>query len=260
MSSALISIGRVTLALGAALLAMGATAPENPTARQLMEGAIDLTRGLSSYSELKMTVHLPDAERTSQLKGWTRGRDEALIRFVAPPRDAGNATLKVGENMWTYAPKVRRVVRLPFSMMSQSWGGSDFSYSDLSRTDDLLRYYELTLTNREERDGHTIYTIEAVPHDDAPVVWGKEVLELRDDYVLLRHTFFDQSADPKPLKRLEAEKVGVMGDRTFATSMRMENLEKPGHWTRLEYLEARFDVKLEDSLFTVFSLESGNEP
>jgi outer membrane lipoprotein-sorting protein len=248
MSGALNSIGRLILMLGALLAAMGATAPSNPTARQLMEGAIDLTRGLSSYAELKVTVHLPDAERTSTLKAWTQGRGEALIRFVAPPRDAGNATLKQGENMWTYAPKVRRVVRLPFSMMSQSWGGSDFSYNDLSRTDDLLKYYELTMQNTEQRDGHTIYTIEALPHDDAPIVWGKEVLQLRDDYVLLQHTFLDQSSDPKPLKRLEAEKVGEV------------NLEKADHWTRLEYLEARFDLKLEDSLFTVFSLESGKEP
>jgi hypothetical protein len=239
---------------------MGATAPPNPSARQLIEGAIDLTRGLSSYAELKMTVHLPDTERTSQLKAWTRGRDEALIRFVAPPRDAGNATLKQGDNMWTFAPKVRRVVRLPFSMMSQSWGGSDFSYNDLSRTDDLLKFYDLSITNTEQRDGHTVYTIQALPHDDAPIVWGKEVLVLRDDYVLLQHTFFDQSPDPVPLKRLEAEKVGELGGRTFATTMRMVNLEKPGHWTRLEYVQARFDVKLTDALFTVYSLESGNEP
>lgn len=256
-------MGRVVLALCAlslSFVATAATAPPNPTAKELVEGAIDLTRGVSSYAELKMTVHLPEAERTSTLKAWTRGRGEALIRFVAPPRDAGNATLKQGENMWTFAPKVRRVVRLPFSMMSQSWGGSDFSYNDLSRTDDLLKYYELTLASTEQRDGHAVYTIDAVPHDDAPIVWGREELVLRDDYVLLRHTFFDQSAEPQALKRLEAEKVGELGGRTFATTMRMVNLEKDEHWTRLEYVDARFDVKLDDSLFTVYSLESGNEP
>ncbi len=104
--------------------------------------------------------------------------------------------------MWTFTPKLNRVIRLPFSMMSQGWAGSDFSYSDLSRTDQLLHEYELTLVATEQRDGHQVYTVDAVPHDDAPVVWGKEQIVLRDDYVLLGETFFDQAM--QPLKRLEA--------------------------------------------------------
>ena len=251
---------RVALCCASVVIALGATAPPNPTAEQLVAGAIDLTRGLSSYAQLKMTIHRPEWERSSTLKAWTKGRGEALIRFVAPARDAGNATLKQGDNMWTFTPKLNRVVRLPFSMMSQSWAGSDLSYKDLSRTDDLLKYYDLELTGTEELEGHTVFTIVALPHDDAPIVWGKEVMRLRDDYVLLSQTFFDQSAEPKALKRLEALDVGDMGGRTFATRMRMTDLEEGEHWTELEYLEARFDVELADSLFTVFSLESGKEP
>ncbi|MGA0840382.1 MAG: outer membrane lipoprotein-sorting protein, partial [Pseudomonadales bacterium] len=64
---------------------------------------------------------------------------------MAPPRDAGNATLKSGERMWTFSPQINRVMRLPYSMMAQGWAGSDFSYNDLSRTDQLLRDYDLEL-------------------------------------------------------------------------------------------------------------------
>jgi outer membrane lipoprotein-sorting protein len=232
-----------------------ANAAEAPTAQELIAGVIDLTRGQTSYAEFSMVIHRPDWERSSKLVAWTRGREDALIRFTAPAKDAGNATLKQGQQMWTFTPKLNRVIRLPFSMMSQGWAGSDFSYSDLSRTDQLLHDYELSLVGDETRDGHRQYTVEAVPHDDAPVVWGKEQIVLRDDYVLLGQTFFDQAM--KPLKRLESREIRTMGGRTFATRMRMVPLDKPDEWTEIAYDEAQFDVKIDDGMFTVFALQSG---
>jgi Outer membrane lipoprotein-sorting protein len=147
------------------------------------------------------------------------------------------------------------VIRLPYSMMSQGWAGSDFSYSDLSRTDQLLHQYDLQLVATEERDGHRVYTVDAIPHDDAPVVWGKESIVLRDDYVVLGQTFFDQSQ--KPLKRLETMEIKAMGGRTFATRIRMLPLEEPGNFTEITYEQARFDVEIDPSMFTVYALQSG---
>jgi outer membrane lipoprotein-sorting protein len=222
------------ISLGFGLPAHAADA--SPTAQDLIAAMIDLTRA-------------------SALVAWTRGREDALIRFTAPTKDAGNATLKQGEQMWTFTPKLNRVIRLPFSMMSQGWAGSDFSYSDLSRTDQLLHQYELNLIATEQRDGHQVYTIDAVPHDDAPVVWGKEQIVLRDDHVLLGQTFFDQAL--QPLKRLESLEIKMLGGRTFATRMRMSPLDKPGQWTEIVYSRAQFDVPIDDGMFTVFALQSG---
>ena len=131
---------------------------------------------------------------------WTRGTEDALIRFTAPAKDAGQATLKKGDQMWTFIPKFKKSMRLPSSMMSNSWGESDFSYNDLSRSDSLLRYYDLSVVEVEEKDDHKIYTLDAIPHDDAPVVWGKERMVMRDDYIMLSQTYFDQ--DLKPIKSL----------------------------------------------------------
>lgn len=277
MSRRLWSSLLAAVSLSAALAASAATAPadaedagENasltttaapegqPTARELIAGALDLVRGQSSFAEMSMTVHRPDWERRSSLVAWTRGREDALIRFTEPARDAGNATLKRGDSMWTYTPKLNRTIRLPFSLMSQSWAGSDFSYNDLSRSDKLLKHYELELVDREERDGHQVYTVAATPHDNAPVVWGKEVLVLRDDHVLLSHTFYDQ--DLEPLKRLEAVEVGELGGRTFATRMRMTPLDEPDHYTEVHYRDADFGIELDDELFTLFALRTGATP
>mgnify|MGYP001188505768 FL=1 len=225
------------------------------TAEELMSRALELTRGVSSYSELVMRIQRPDWNRSSTIVAWTRGQDEALIRFTAPAKDAGNAVLKKGEKMWTFAPALKRSIRLPSSMMSQSWGGSDFSYNDLSRSDELLRYYDLSVVGTTVEDGHTIYTIDAVPHDDAPVVWGKETMVVRDDYVMLSQTYFDQSMTP--IKRLETKRIAELGGRTIGVLMRMSNLEEPQEWTEIEYVEADFNADVADRKFTLFSLTSG---
>lgn len=236
----------------------GGEEDSGPSARELIAGALDLTRGTTSYARLDMRIHRPDWERSSELVAWTRGREDALIRFTAPARDAGNATLKRGDNMWTYAPKLNRTIRLPYSLMSQSWAGSDFSYNDLSQSDKLLKHYELSLVGAEAREGHEVYTVDAVPYDNAPVVWGKEEIVLRDDYVLLTHTFFDQ--DLEPLKRLETLEIGDLGGRVFGTRMRMSQLDDPDHYTEVNYREAQFNLKLDDDLFTLFALRTGATP
>ena len=225
------------------------------TAQALLEGALDLTRGVASHTEMTMTIHRPDWQRRITVEAWTRGREDALIRFTAPAKDAGTATLKKGQRMWTFTPKLQREIRLPASMMSQSWAGSDFSYNDLARTDKYLRHYHLAIAAASPHEGHTVYTLELTPHDDAPVVWGKEVMELRDDYVLLRQTYYDQAL--APVKALRTLAVGELGGRTIALRMRMADVGDEARWTEIHYHKANFDAAVEDAMFTTFALRGG---
>ena len=224
------------------------------TAEELITRMIDQSRGLSSYSELTMTVNRPQWQRTSSFNVWTRGREDALIRFTAPAKDAGNATLKVGETMWTYSPKIRRSVRLPKSMMSQEWAGSDFSYNDLARSDKLLAFYEHSIVATTEENGLITYTIESIPRVNAPVVWGKETTVFRSDNVLLAQTFFDQNM--QPVKEMRAFDIQELGGRMLAKRMRMSDFEEPEQWTEIEYNTIEFDVEIDDRQFTQFALRS----
>ena len=226
------------------------------TARELIGKVLDQTRGLTSYSELTMTVSRPEWNRTSSFSVWTRGREDALIRFTAPARDIGNATLKKGDQMWTFSPKIRRTVRLPRSMMSQGWAGSDFSYNDLARSDTLLQHYELTIVREHSDNEYKIYTLEAIPRENAPVVWGKEILKFRDDYVLLSHAFFDQ--DNKLVKNIETLEIDTFDSRPIPKKIRMQNAENENKWTEVVYTHAEFDIELDDSKFTLFSLRDSD--
>jgi outer membrane lipoprotein-sorting protein len=221
----------------------------------LVSGAIDQTRGKYSYAEMSMLIKRPSWQRESTLKAWTRGREDALIRFIAPVRDAGNALLKQGDRMWTYTPKLNKSIRLPGGMMSQSWAGSDFSYNDMSRSDKWLHDYRLQLVASDTHDGKAVYVIDALPREDAAVVWGKEQLRIREDLVLLDLTYFDQ--DMQPVRHMQALELGELGGRVMATRLRMRELDKPNQYTELTYRAMDFDVDVPDRTFTLFSLQSG---
>lgn len=236
-------------------LMMSAHASDDVDVVALVTGAIDQTRGMYSYAEMSMLIKRPNWQRKSTLKAWTRGREDALIRFVAPARDAGNAMLKQGERMWTYTPKLNKSIRLPGGMMSQSWAGSDFSYNDMSRSDKWLHQYRLTHVDTEQDAGLKVYVVDATPREDAAVVWGKERLRIREDLVLLDLIYFDQ--DMQPVRRMESLEVGQLGGRMMATRMRMQEVQKPDQYTELEYLDMDFDIDVPDRMFTLFSLQSG---
>ena len=223
-------------------------------ATELVRAAIDYWRDTSSYSVVDMTIHRPDWERTMTLRVWTRGEKESLVRVVAPAKDWGNSTLLVDNKMWTFSPKINRIIKIPSSMMYQSWMGSDFSNNDIARADDLVYLYTHRLMGTETREGRKIFIVEAVPFDTAPVVWGKEVIKIRNDYVLLEHAFYDQ--DTTLVKKLVTLEVKAMGGKEIATVERMQKMGTPDEWTQIVVREARFGITIPANTFTRSNLRN----
>ena len=223
-------------------------------ALDLVRGAWENFRGQSSYGELTMTIHRPKWERSVSMRAWTRGTDKSLVRVTAPRKDAGSGTLMLEEQMWTYAPKINRVIKVPSSMMGQNWMGSDFSNKDVSRADDIVELYEHELVGEESHEGHKVYVIESIPHEDAAVVWGKEMLRIRDDGVLLSEEFYDQ--DGVLVKAMRALEIGKLGGRTIATRQRMAKADAEDEWTEIRFDSLEFGAELEDSVFTLSNLRN----
>lgn len=239
----------------ACLFALPASAA--PNADALLRAAFDNWRGKSSATEITMTVHRADWERSLQMKTWTSGEDDALVRFIAPAKDAGNATLKMSDETWVFNPKLNQVIKLPSSMMAQSWMGSDFSYNDLAKTDDILTQYTHSVLATEPAGSHVIYTIEAIPKPDAPVVWGKLVTKVRDDGVLMGETYFDQTM--KPVRTMTTEKVGVIGGRQYPVVMVMRPADAGGNWTKIEAQSGTFNLALANYVFTLSNLQNARD-
>jgi outer membrane lipoprotein-sorting protein len=227
---------------------------EERDATQIVRDAVDHWRGLSSYTEMTMVIHRPDWERSMTMRAWTKGQDQSLVRVIEPKKDRGNGTLTDENSMWTFSPKVNRVIKVPSSMMAQSWMGSDFSNKDIARADDIIDQYDHAILNSEEIDGIVVHEIESIPHEDAAVVWGREVLKIREDHVVLEHAFYDQ--DGALVKKLVSLDVGEMGGRTIAKRQRMVKTDNTEEWTEISVIDVEYEVDLKDSLFTLSSLRN----
>jgi len=244
----------VSAVMGGLALSPKASAQD---AAEIVRAAIDNWRGETSRGEMSMTIHRPSWERAMSMRSWTSGPKKSLVRVTAPKKDAGNGTLMVDNNMWSYSPKVNRVIKVPSSMMGQSWMGSDFSNKDVSRADDIVDQYEHTLLDKEENDGHTVFVIESVPHEEAAVVWGKEVLRIRDDDVLLSQEYYDQEG--VLVKALRTLEIDEMGGRTVATRQRMAKVDTEDEWTEFRIEAIEFGAEISDNVFTRSNLQNPRE-
>ena len=223
-------------------------------ATQIVRDAVNHWRGLTAYTEMTMVIHRPDWERSMTMQAWTKGDDRTLVRVMEPKKDRGNGTLTDDNSMWTFSPRINRVIKVPSSMMGQSWMGSDFSNKDISRADDIIDLYTHAILSTSEEDDVTVYVIESIPHEDAAVVWGSEVLTIRDDHVVLEHAFYDQ--DGELVKTLRSLEIAEMGGRMIATRQRMVKTEYPDEWTEIAVNDVEYELELKDSVFTLSNLRN----
>ena len=223
-------------------------------ATQIVRDAVNHWRGISSYTEMSMVIHRPDWERKMTMRAWTKGDDQSLVRVVEPAKDRGNGTLTDDNNMWSFSPKVNRVIKIPSSMMGQSWMGSDFSNKDVAKADDIIDEYMHSVLSVGEDDGVRYYEIQSVPLEDAAVVWGREVLRIRDDKVVIDHKFYDQ--DDELVKILESLEIGELGGRTIALRQRMHEVDTPDEWTEIQVISVEYEIDVPDSMFTLSSLRN----
>lgn len=231
-------------------------ADSNPDPAALIQASFEHYRGKASKADVEMVIHRPTWERRMRMVGWTKGQDKSLIRITAPAKDKGNGTLKNGIEMWTFNPKVNRVIKLPPAMMSQSWMGSDFSNNDLAKSDSILVDYTHSLMDAQTIDGHTVYTIKSMPKPTAPVVWGMQVSKVRDDHVLMEQEFFDE--DLVSVKRMTAHEIQLMGGRMFPKVWKMQETDKTDEYTLLRYHSIDFLDDLPERQFTLNELKTGS--
>ena len=224
------------------------------SANELVRAAVDYYRGSASVALVDMTIHRPSWERVMTIRGWTRGTRDSIFTILAPPKDKGNGTLKKGREMWTYNPKVNRTIKLPPSMMSQSWMGSDFSNNDLAKSDSILTDYIHTLEGTESHEGKKVYLIKSVPKTDAPVVWGMQLLKVREDYILLAQEFYDE--DMKLVKAMTAFDIGMLGGKLFPRRWKMQKAEKAKEYTLLTYRELEFKKEIPGRFFSLSNLKN----
>jgi hypothetical protein len=229
---------------------------EDPAAlaRRVLDHVDDLFRGDSSYGHARMSVVTSHWQRTLELEFWSRGRDDSLIRILAPAKEKGTGTLRVGNDLWNYLPKVKRVIKLPSSMMSAAWMGSHFTNDDLVKDSRMADDYDVHTSFEGARDGADVLEITAVPKPEAAVVWGRVVVEVESQGWLPRRIrYYDE--EEVLARTMTYHDVAELGGRRLPTRMVMQPAEEPEESTVVEWLDIRFDPPLPEDLFSLRTLQ-----
>jgi outer membrane lipoprotein-sorting protein len=222
---------------------------------EILDKVDKMWRGESSTGTYLMKIKTAHWERKLRIKSWTRGLDYTLIRIEYPKKEKGVSTLKVENNLWNYLPKIKRVIKVPSSLMMGSWMGSHFTNDDLVKESTLADDYHYRITFEGEREGQEVYEITLLPKEEAAVVWGKIVMVVRKkDLMPLNQEFFDEKE--KAVRKMVLDQIKVMGGRLLPSRMTITPYNKPGEFTEVIYSDIAFDMELKDAFFSLRNLKT----
>ena len=230
--------------------------PTDADAEQIARRAEAVLRSDHTFLAAEMTVVSPrlSRPRTVAFRSWDDlAGKRSFIRITAPVKDAGSGFLKLASNLWMYIPRVERTVRIPPSMMLQSWMGSDFTNDDLVKESSVLLDYDQRLLGIDPApDGFEnlrAWVLEYIPHEDAPVVWGKIVAWIDTAHATpLRQDFYDE--DGALVRSMRFGDIRPVQDRFVPFLWIMKPLAEKGHETRIQVREIRFDEKFDEDVFS----------
>ena len=236
------------------LFSMAVSADSNTSAVQqsgveLLNRIDRLYRSDSATAKMTMQVVTPKWQRQLSLETWSQGLDKTFIRILSPKKDRGVATLKIDKDMWNYFPKINKSIKVPPSMMSGSWMGSDFSNDDLVRESSLVEDYVVT---QQAENGHIVLLLE--PKPDTVTVWGSITIKVNAESLLpVEQAYFDDRG--QKIRVMSFDQIKQFGDRSLPSRMTMTPLNKMGHKTIMIYDNLNLSDQVDDSIFTQRNLK-----
>jgi outer membrane lipoprotein-sorting protein len=219
------------------------------SATEIVKRANDKANGLTSQGTMKMTIIRPDWSREVTMKTWSKGTEYYMIYITEPVRDKGQVFMKRDKDMWNWMPSINRMIKLPPSMMGQSWMGSDFTNDDLVRINSIIDDYTHQIVGSETIDGFDCYIIQLIPKPEAAVVWGKIRLWIsKDDYYELKGEYYDE--DGNLVNDMVSSDIRQMGDRKLPSKTVMTPVDKPGNHTILQMIDVEFNKPISEDFFS----------
>jgi len=224
-------------------------AQQKLTATEIIQKADDLIRGKTNTSVVEMEIIRPTWKRTIGIKSWGKGQDYSMTYITAPAQDKGQVFLKLKSNMWNYIPAIGRMIKIPASMMSQGWMGSDYTNDDILKESSIVVDYNHKLIDEELVNGYKTYKIEMTPKENAAVVWGKVIMWIiKGDFIELKTEFYD---DNNILVKSELSfDFKKMDGRLIPTRIEIVPANEDGKKTVLYIKEMKFNINLPANFFS----------
>ena len=220
------------------------------TATEIVKKADEKFNGeKSSIMVMSMTIIRPTWQRTVEFKNWSLGRDNALTLITAPAKDVGQTFLKRGSEMWSWNPSINRLIKLPPSMMSQGWMGSDYTNDDILKESSVVTDYSHEIIGEEKIGERLCYKIKMTAREEAAIVWGHQIRWIdKNDFLVLRAELYDE--DGALIRTEIGYDLKTFDGRTIPAKLELQPAEEPGNKTVVEIKDIRFNVSIEDNFFS----------
>jgi outer membrane lipoprotein-sorting protein len=224
------------------------------TATEIVRKSDEKMQGLSSYSEMTMQIVRPNWTRTMSMKAWSKGSDNSLVLVTDPAQDRGSSSLKRGKEMWSWVPRIERIIKVAPSMLGQSWMGSDFTNDDLINQSSIVVDYTHEVLKEENFDGVRTWIIEARPKPNAPVVWGKLIIWIsQGEYNQRKVEFYDEFDEL--INTMSTYDIQELDGRRLPVRQEMQPADKPDQKTVIILHRAQFDFDISDDFFSLQNMK-----
>ena len=218
-------------------------------AKEIVIKANDLALGKTSQGVNTMILVRPDWTREVSMKVWSKGIDYYMILITAPAREKGQVFLKRENEMWNWVPSINKIIKIPPSMMAQSWMGSDFTNDDLLKESSIVVDYNHKVIGSDSLEGYDCYKIELIPKPEAAIVWGKVILWVdKENYYQLKAEYYDEIETL--INTQYGTEIEKVGNRNLPTKLTMIPADKKGNQTILKLVNMEFDKDIPNSFFS----------
>ena len=225
------------------------------TAKEIVQKADEKMRGATMQAEMVIKTIRPTWSREMQCKTWMKGNNLAMRFIVAPAKDKGIAFLKRKKEVWNWMPALERTIKLPPSMMSQSWMGTDFTNDDLVKESSIVQDYNHTMVGDTVIQNRNCYIIQMIPKPEAAVVWGKVIVCIdKKDFFELHSRFYDEGG--KLINTMNSYDIKMMHDRIIPTRFEMIPADKKGQKTEMIYKNIQYNKPIDDGFFSTEKIKT----
>lgn len=212
---------------------------------------IDAMDAAMEYDDAAIEAKMVNTDRLGSTSltfdTFQNGSGDTLLVVTAGP-DKGQKILRLDDDIYLYYPDADEIVRLSGSSLKNSFLGSDFSYEDLTGDDDYDDRYSYTLDGEEMLDGISCYKMTFTAKKLSETYQVQEMWIDSERFVPIHVRLSSKSG--RSLKDILYSDYIHDGGIFFPGRLEVVNLVKKGSSSVMTVSSARFNVGLDDDLFS----------
>jgi len=212
-------------------------------------------QGKDGKATVKMTITNKQGQKRERefiilRKDVNDGGDQKYFVYFQRPADVRrmvymvhkHAELKKDDDRWLYLPALDLVKRIAAGDKRTSFVGSDFLYEDVSGRSLAEDTHELIETTDR------CFVVKNVPKNPETVEFNYYNVSIdRKTFVPMKMEFYDK--ENKLYRVIESKKVEVIQEFPTVVKSVVSDL-KTGGKTEMEFSDVKYDVELDDDMFT----------